>query len=59
MHELGTVNIEVEVLGAVRRAVEQHQFAAVQNPVDDGLGPIGVMQHVATGGQRRLVGREQ
>ncbi len=59
MRELGAFNVEIEVLGAVRRAIEQHQSTAFENAVDDRLGQIGVVQHGAPGGQRRLVGREQ
>ena len=53
--ELGAVNVEIEVVGAVRRAIEEHQSTAFENAVDDGLGQIGVMQHDAPGSQRRLM----
>ena len=59
VRELGAVNVEIEVLGAVRRAIEEHESTALENAVDDRLGQIGVVQHGAPGGQRRLVGREQ
>ena len=53
--ELGAVDVEIEVLGAVRRAIEEHQSTAIENAVDDGLGQISVMQHGAPGGQRDLL----
>ena len=49
VRELGVVNVEIEVLGAVRRAIEEHRSIALENAVDDGLGQVGVMQHGAPG----------
>ena len=31
VRELGAVNIEIDVLGAVRRTIEEHQAAAFEN----------------------------
>ena len=36
--QFGAVNVEIEVLGAVRRTIEEHQSTAFENAVDDGLG---------------------
>ena len=57
--ELVAFNVDIEVLDAVRRAIEEHQSTAFGNAVDDRFDQIGVMQHDASGGQRRRVGREQ
>ena len=48
----GAVNVEIDVLGAVRRAIKDHESTAFEYAVDDALGQIGVMQHVGGGATR-------
>ena len=40
-------------------AVEEHEPATLENPVDDGLGEVMVVQNAAPPGERWLVGGEQ
>ena len=56
---MGTFSGKIKMSGAIGWAVEEQEPATLENPVDDGLGEVIVVQHIAPGGERWLVGGEQ